>query len=64
MADVTVTPGRSGPVEVLVQLYDGDEKPLQVDPIQSGQEHRPVDRVGRVNRRRQASPDLPLKLLS
>jgi copper(I)-binding protein len=33
MADVTVTPGRSGPVEVLVQLYDGDEKPLIVDAL-------------------------------
>ena len=33
MADVTVTPGRSGPVEVLVQLYDGDEKPLSVDAL-------------------------------
>ncbi|WP_234685856.1 copper chaperone PCu(A)C [Bradyrhizobium monzae] len=33
MADVTVTPGRSGPVEVLVQLYDGDEKPLTVDSL-------------------------------
>lgn len=33
MADVTVTPGRSGPVEVLVQLEDGDEKPLTVDAL-------------------------------
>lgn len=33
MADVTVTPGRSGPVEVLIQLYDGDEKPLSVDAL-------------------------------
>ena len=33
MADVTVTPGRSGPVEVLVQLYDGDEQPLSVDAL-------------------------------
>jgi len=33
MADVTVTPGRSGPVEVLVQLYDGDERPLTVDAL-------------------------------
>ncbi|MDN5000495.1 hypothetical protein ACFQZO_06325 [Bradyrhizobium sp. GCM10027634] len=33
MADVTVTPGRSGPVEVLVQLYDGDEQPLNVDAL-------------------------------
>ena len=33
MADVTVTPGRSGPVEVLVQLYDGDEQPLTVDAL-------------------------------
>ncbi|TYO62980.1 copper chaperone PCu(A)C [Bradyrhizobium hipponense] len=30
MADVTITPGRRGPVEVLVQLEDGDEKPLAV----------------------------------
>src|SRR3569832_1686676 len=27
MANVTVTPGRSGPIEVLVQLEDVDEKP-------------------------------------
>lgn len=33
MADVTVTPGRSGPVEVMVQLYDGDEQPLSVDAL-------------------------------
>jgi len=33
MADITVTPGRSGPVEVLVQLYDGDEQPLTVDAL-------------------------------
>lgn len=33
MADVTVTPGRSGPVEVVVQLEDGDEKPLAVDAL-------------------------------
>ncbi|MGX4801874.1 copper chaperone PCu(A)C [Bradyrhizobium guangdongense] len=33
MADVTVTPGRTGPVEVLVQLYDGDERPLSVDAL-------------------------------
>ncbi|WP_271615232.1 copper chaperone PCu(A)C [Bradyrhizobium sp. CCBAU 51627] len=33
MADVTVTPGRSGPVDVLVQLYDGDEQPLSVDAL-------------------------------
>jgi hypothetical protein len=33
MADVTVTPGRSGPVEVMVQLYDGDEQPLRVDAL-------------------------------
>jgi copper(I)-binding protein len=33
MADVTVTPGHSGPVEVLVQLYDGDEQPLTVDAL-------------------------------
>jgi copper(I)-binding protein len=30
MADVTITPGRHGPVEVLVKLEDGDEKPLAV----------------------------------
>ena len=33
MADVTVTPGRSGPVEILVKLEDGDEKPLTVDAL-------------------------------
>ncbi|MBR0835978.1 copper chaperone PCu(A)C [Bradyrhizobium manausense] len=33
MADVTVTPGRTGPVEVSVQLYDGDEQPLTVDAL-------------------------------
>jgi copper(I)-binding protein len=33
MADITVSPGRSGPVEVLVQLEDGDEKPLAVDGL-------------------------------
>lgn len=33
MADVTITPGRSGPVEVLVQLEDSDEKPLTVDAL-------------------------------
>jgi periplasmic copper chaperone A len=33
MANVTVTPGRTGPVEVLVQLEDGDEKPLGVDAL-------------------------------
>lgn len=33
MANVTVTPGRNGPVEVLVQLEDGDEKPLAVDGL-------------------------------
>ncbi|WP_298885878.1 copper chaperone PCu(A)C [uncultured Bradyrhizobium sp.] len=33
MADVTITPGRSGPVEVMVQLYDGDEQPLSVDAL-------------------------------
>lgn len=33
MADVTVTPGRTGPVEVLVKLEDGDEKPLAVDAL-------------------------------
>jgi periplasmic copper chaperone A len=33
MANVTVTPGRSGPVEVLVQLEDGNEKPLAVDAL-------------------------------
>jgi copper(I)-binding protein len=33
MANITVSPGRSGPVEVLVQLEDGDEKPLTVDAL-------------------------------
>ncbi|MCG2631614.1 copper chaperone PCu(A)C [Bradyrhizobium sp. WYCCWR 13023] len=33
MADITVTPGHSGPVEVLVQLYDGEERPLNVDGL-------------------------------
>jgi periplasmic copper chaperone A len=33
MADVTITPGRSGPVEVVVQLEDWDEKPLAVDAL-------------------------------
>ena len=33
MANVTVSPGRSGPVEVLVQLEDADEKPLTVDAL-------------------------------
>ncbi len=33
MADVTVTPGRSGPVEVFVKLVDGDEVPLSVDAL-------------------------------
>ena len=33
MANVTVTPGKSGPIEVLVQLEDGDEKPLAADRV-------------------------------
>ncbi|OCK53504.1 copper chaperone PCu(A)C [Bradyrhizobium sp. LMTR 3] len=33
MANVTVSPGRSGPIEVLVQIEDGDEKPLAVDGL-------------------------------
>jgi periplasmic copper chaperone A len=33
MANITISPGRSGPVEVLVQLEDGDEKPLAVDAL-------------------------------
>ena len=33
MADVTVTPGRRGPVEITVKLEDGDEKPLSVDAL-------------------------------
>lgn len=33
MADVTVTPGRHGPVEVVVQLQDGDERPLSIDAL-------------------------------
>lgn len=33
MADVTITPGHSGPVEILVKLEDGDEKPLTADAL-------------------------------
>ena len=33
MADVTVTPGHSGPVEIVVKLEDGDEKSLTVDAL-------------------------------
>lgn len=33
MADVTITPGRSGPVEIVVKLEDGDEQPLAVDAL-------------------------------
>jgi copper(I)-binding protein len=33
MANITISPGRSGPVEVLVQLEDGDEKSLAVDAL-------------------------------
>ncbi|ANW00379.1 copper chaperone PCu(A)C [Bradyrhizobium icense] len=33
MANVTVSPGRSGPIEVLVQIEDSDEKPLAVDAV-------------------------------
>jgi hypothetical protein len=33
MANVTVTPGKSGPIEVLAQLEDGDEKPLAADRV-------------------------------
>ncbi|WP_084030450.1 copper chaperone PCu(A)C [Bradyrhizobium paxllaeri] len=33
MANVTVSPGRSGPIEVLVQLEDSEEKPLAVDAL-------------------------------
>jgi copper(I)-binding protein len=33
MANVTVSPGRSGPVEVLVQLEDAQEKPLGVEGL-------------------------------
>jgi copper(I)-binding protein len=33
MANITISTGRSGPVEVLVQLEDGDEKPLAVDAL-------------------------------
>ncbi|PSO23155.1 copper chaperone PCu(A)C [Bradyrhizobium sp. MOS002] len=32
-ADVTIRPGRHGPVEILVKLEDGDEKPLSVDAL-------------------------------
>lgn len=33
MADVTVMPGRHGPVEIVAKLEDGDEKPLSVDAL-------------------------------
>jgi periplasmic copper chaperone A len=33
MANITVSPGRSGPIEVLVQIEDSDEKPLAVDAL-------------------------------
>lgn len=33
MADVTISSARSGRVEIAVQLYDGDEKPLAVDAL-------------------------------
>ncbi|WFU18603.1 copper chaperone PCu(A)C [Bradyrhizobium sp. CB3481] len=33
MANVTISPGRGGPIEVLVQLEDADEKPLAVDGL-------------------------------
>lgn len=33
MANVTVSPGRSGPVEVLVQLEDAQEKPLTAEGL-------------------------------
>ena len=36
MANVTVSPGRRGPVEVLVQLEDADEKPLGVNALSVG----------------------------
>jgi hypothetical protein len=28
MASITVSPGRAGPVEIAIQLEDGDERPL------------------------------------
>ena len=28
MANITVSPGRAGPVEIAIQLEDGDERPL------------------------------------
>jgi hypothetical protein len=28
MANITVSPGRAGPVEITIQLEDGDERPL------------------------------------
>lgn len=33
MADVTIAPGRRGPIEITVKLEDGDEKPLSVDAL-------------------------------
>jgi copper(I)-binding protein len=33
MANVTVSPGKKGPVEVLVQLEDAEEKPLAVETL-------------------------------
>ena len=33
MANITVSPGRGGLVEVLAQLEDGDEKPLAADAL-------------------------------
>jgi hypothetical protein len=33
MANVTVSPGKRGPVDVLVQLEDADEKPLAAEAL-------------------------------
>jgi hypothetical protein len=33
MANVTLTPGRSGPLEILVQIEDANEKPLAVNAL-------------------------------
>jgi hypothetical protein len=33
MANITISPGRSGPVEFWYSFEDGDEKPLAVDAL-------------------------------
>jgi copper(I)-binding protein len=41
MANVTVSPGRAGPVEIAIQLEDADERPLAAESVSVslGQEH-------------------------